>query len=394
MYNKTIALAAFILGTLTVSADSIPTGFALPPQWRIGIESTPATVPGTNSFLKGQNAGETRINTSLSGDIRADFTYNPGTRTGMLYRDVYQGIGLGIRTFFADKELGTPVSAYVYQGAPIVRFGRRLHLGYEWQFGAAFGWKHYDTDNAADNAAIGTSVTAHMGLSLKVHYALASRWMLSIGATANHFSNGNTAYPNGGVNTIGVTAGIAYTLNPQTEYRPAPAELTEEADRGKWFCDITAFGATRVRIVNVGDPAEPQLCPGHFGVAGLQVAPMRRLNRMFAVGAALDAQWDESAGIEPYWVEGSSDNDIKFYRPPFGKQINIGLSAHAELIMPIFSVNIGVGYDFISPAGDKAFYQMLTLKTFVTDRLYLNTGYRLSAFKNPQNLMLGIGLRI
>ncbi|MDE6467684.1 MAG: acyloxyacyl hydrolase, partial [Muribaculaceae bacterium] len=95
-----------------------------------------------------------------------------------------------------------------------------------------------------------------------------------------------------------------------------------------------------------------------------------------------------------YWVSGSYDDNIKFRRPPFGKQISLGLSAHAELTMPIFSVNAGIGYDVVNPRGDRAFYQSLTLKTFITPSIYLNTGYRLGAFKDPQNLMLGIGLRL
>ena len=70
------------------------------------------------------------------------------------------------------------------------------------------------------------------------------------------------------------------------------------------------------------------------------------------------------------------------------------MSAHAELTMPIFSVNAGVGYDFVCPQGNQRFYQSLSLKTFVSRRLFLNVGYRLGNFKYPQNLMLGIGVRL
>ena len=121
---------------------------------------------------------------------------------------------------------------------------------------------------------------------------------------------------------------------------------------------------------------------------------MRRLNRWVAIGAALDVQWDESAGLAPYWIEGSSDENIKFERPPFMKQVSAGLSAHAELTVPIFSVNAGLGYDVLSPRGNNRFYQSLTLKTFVTDKLFLHVGYRLGDFKEPQNLMLGLGVRL
>ncbi len=114
--------------------------------------------------------------------------------------------------------------------------------------------------------------------------------------------------------------------------------IIEEADRGRWFYDLMAYGAWRKRVVSVGNPSEPQLCPGKFGIAGLQFSPMRSLNRWVAIGPSLDVQWDESAGLSPYWVEGTSGDMIKFRRPPIGKQIGVGLSAHAELTMPIFSV--------------------------------------------------------
>lgn len=41
----------------------------------------------------------------------------------------------------------------------------------------------------------------------------------------------------------------------------------------------------------------------------------------------------------------------------------------------------------------KGFYQILALKTFLTRNLFLHTGYQLSKFKDPNNLMLGLGWR-
>ena len=392
------AAAVVVLGITAVKADdTIPSAFSRPVEWRIGAEVMPGGVLGTNSFIRGENREDKRIGTYLSGDIRADFSFNPATREGMLYRGLYQGVGLGVNSFSAPSLLGTPVSIYVYQGAPIVHFTDRLWLGYEWQFGAASGWKHYDELTAKDNEAVSTSVTAHMGLGFRVHYSLSDRWQVSLGVAARHFSNGNTSWPNRGVNSLGASIGIAYVINPQEDNsRSADSALAHEADRHGWLYDITAYGAWRKHIVNVGysDEPEPELCPGRFGIVGLQFSPLYRLNRYVAVGPGLDMQWDEGAGLDSYWVEGSYGEDIMFERPPFGKQLSIGLSAHAELTMPIFSVNAGLGYDFINPKGEKRFYQSLTLKTFVTDRLFLNVGYRLGSFKDPQNLMLGAGVRL
>ena len=375
-------------------ADEVPSGFSLAPQWNVGAEIAPAGVPGTSVFLKGDNPEGKRIGGSFSGDVRAGFSFNPATREGMLYKGLYQGIGVGGTSFFAGSLLGTPVSTYVYQGAPIVHFSSRLWLGYEWQFGAAFGWKHEGEESVDNRSAVSTDVTAHIGLGFKLHYSISDRWQLSVGVGGRHYSNGNTSWPNAGVNSVGATLGVSYIINPQKAVTDPDTKLEHEADRHGWFYDITAFGAWRKRVVNIGNPPEAVLCPGKFGVLGIQFSPMFRLNRWVAVGPALDMQWDESAGIASYWVEGSFDDGIKFVRPPFGKQLSAGLSAHAELTMPIFSVNAGLGYDVLSPEGNKRFYQSLTLKTFVTKHLFLNVGYRLGSFKEPQNLMLGVGVRL
>lgn len=417
MPNKIYAIIASILavcpsakaGSLTsASGDTIPSAFSRPVQWRIGAEVSPALVPGTSSFLKGDNPADKPIDAGLSGSIRADFSFSPATRDGILYRGAYQGIGISLGSYADDGVLGTPVSTFVYQGAPIVRFSNRLWLGYEWQFGAAFGWKHSNEEVAENNAVVSTAVTAHMGLGVKLHYRLSDKWQMSVGIGAHHYSNGNTSWPNAGVNTIGASIGIARVINPDNDDFVAGAasgngksarekeysEIKKEADRHRWLYDIMVFGAWRKRIVNVGEPVESELIPGRFGILGIQLSPMYRLDRRFAVGPALDVQWDESAGLTPYWVDGSYDDNIKFERPPFGKQLSVGVSGHAELTMPIFTINAGLGYDIVCPNGNKRFYQSLALKTFLTKKLYLNVGYRLGGFKEPQNLMLGFGVRL
>lgn len=372
-------------------ADSIFSGFSRMPVWRAEVEVNPAWVAPTNNFLKGRNEEGEKIGNNFSGGIRAGFSFAPDSREGMLYKGLYQGVGVGFNTF-STSLLGNPASAYLFQGAPIVHFSRRLWLGYEWRFGAAFGWKHYTEETQYPNLAVSTPVTALLGLGLKVNYAISDRWQVSAGVNATHYSNGNTSLPNSGVNTIGATVSVAYIFNPKPDGPSAPENLVAEADRARWAYDIMAYGAWRKRAVKVSD--YQQLCPGRFGVVGLQFAPMRQFNRWFAAGPSLDLQWDEGAGLEPYWIEGSSGDDILFGRPPFGKQISVGLSAHAELTMPIFTVNAGLGYDFVSPHGERRFYQSLSLKIFLTRRLYLNVGYRLGSFSDPQNLMLGVGLRL
>lgn len=396
MRRTIITIALTFISSIAILAsanDSIPSGYFNKLQWHLGGEATFGYVPGTNSFLRGVNLYSAKITNKLSGDLRAGFSFAEDSREGLLFKGIYQGIGVGANSFFRPSLLGTPVSVYVYQGAPIVHVNHKLWLGYEWKFGAAFGWKH-NKDEIDNNLSVSTAVTAMMGLSLKLNYSITDKLALWLGAEAVHYSNGNTSWPNGGINSIGATVGAVYTFNPQPKPSINTKSLEEEADRRRWLYDIMAFGAWRKRALSVGNPPIPEMCPGKFGVLGLQLAPLRTLNRWVAVGPALDLQWDESAGLAPYWVEGTHDDYIKFERPPFYKQIMAGISAHAELTTPIFSVNAGLGYDLLNPKGDKRFYQSLTLKTFVTQHIYLNVGYRLGAFAYPQNLMLGVGVRL
>lgn len=397
---RCVAVCAVAFAKFSVHADSIPDGWRMPLHWQVGIELSGGSVPATNNFLRGMNSESRIVDATFSGSVRCDFSFDPDSRQGILYRGAYQGLGLGYRSFCASSLLGTPITAFIYQGAPVFRFSRKLWLGYEWRFGAAFGWKYchvepdgYYLEDSNMNAVVSTPVTAYMGIALKLHYMLSPRWEVSAGAEGMHFSNGNTSWPNAGVNAIGAVLGISYMFD-HAESVPAKdaASLEAEADRQRWMLDMMAYGAWRKRQVLADD--QGQLCPGRFGVVGLQVAPMRSFNRWVAAGLALDMQYDESAGLAPYWVEGTSGDEIKFYRPPFGKQLSLGISAHAELTMPIFSVNVGVGYDMLSPLGNQRFYQSLSLKTFVTRKLFLNVGYRLGDFKYPQNLMLGAGIRL
>lgn len=379
--------------------DSVPSGYSRVPLWHIGAGLSPSAVIRSNAFLKGENSLGKAVNSGVAADLRAAFSFNKSTREGLLYDGVYQGIGIGFTSFSPSGLLGTPVSVYVYQGAPIAHINGRTWMGYEWQFGADFGWKHYSTDALTEkNLSVSTAVTAHMGVRLTFNYEITPRFRAIAGVQLNHSSNGNTSWPNGGVNTVGGTLAVAYTLNPQTgssgNNDPVPSDLYNQYRLRRWFYDITLYGATRKRVVTVGNPPERQLCPGHFAVAGIQISPMWRINRWVATGGSVDFKWDESAGLEPYWIEGSYQETLKFRRPPFRKQIGLGAAAHAQLTMPIFSIDAALGYSIINPKGDKRFYQSLTLKTFVLPNLYLNVGYRLGKFRDPQNLMLGAGIRI
>lgn len=139
------------------------------------------------------------------------------------------------------------------------------------------------------------------------------------------------------------------------------------------------------------------LVPGSFAVGGLNFTPMYNFSNYFRAGLSLDAQYDESANINEHIANtvGSVDaENIRFHRPPLKEQLAVGLSVRAEIVMPIFSINLGVGRNILCKGADTdSFYQIVALKTDITKNLFLHVGYQLYKFRKPNNLMLGVGVR-
>lgn len=359
---------------------------------RLGVDVRPGYVFPTRSFFKGDNAAGKPINSTLGVHLKYAFRFSPHSRLGRLYPHAYQGIGVAYNTFFNSSEVGNPVAVYAFQGARIARLTPTLTLDYEWNFGASFGWKKYDEEANPHNVVVGSPINAYINAGFFLNWQMAPQWSLTAGIDLTHYSNGNTNYPNSGVNTVGARIGVVRTFGREESGSAAARQAEASAFSGRLGYDLVLYGSTRKRGIYWDDHAE--LIPGSFAVLGLNFNPMYVVNQYFRAGVSLDAQYDESANLRQHWVEGTSGDGIKFYRPPFREQFAVGLSLRAELNMPIFSVNIGVGHNLIQQGSDtRGFYQVLALKTFVTRRLFLHVGYQLSNFKDPNNLMLGLGWR-
>ncbi len=395
--KKLIFLAAFITAGAYLACgqtDSLPSRWESL-GWRVSASGGGDYVIPTNNFLKGYYPGGKAINTSYAAHVSGDFSFNPKSRIGRLYPGLYQGIGIDYRSFEAKGLTGSPVSVYVYQGMPFLRLGSRMSLDYEWQFGAAFGWRHfYNEASAPHNTAVSTPVTAHMNVGLKFRYLLSRHWQLSCGWSATHFSNGNTNQPNQGINMTGLSLGISYIHNHGKPEAPTREMITDEiADRRLYFDILFYAGWRKKRIVRKG--FDDSVFKGDFAVNGLRGGPMWRVNRFLACGGLLDFRYDQSALVEPVgpYVPGETITD---YTRPSNvlKQLSLGVMASAELTMPIFSVNVALGLNALKPSGERLFYQALTLKASPHPRFYINIGYQLYDFSEPQNLNLGIGVRL
>lgn len=311
----------------------------------------------------------------------------------------YQGVSLGLLNLGALEKggfskskpnIGYPLLVYIFQGGPFHHFNHALSLNYEWNFGAAFGWKPYSEANQNFNLTVGSKVNAYLNLNMSLQWQINEYVGIFGGIAVSHFSNGNTSFPNPGVNSFGIRLGAVYTLNPPVNgFKPC---LPDTIKRRRLEYDISLWGAPRKRVFKGIDPVV--LRPGYFACAGISFAPMVRLGRWWRVGGAADIQWDQSSDMDRTYISGTTTEDIKFRHASFFRQVSAGISAHGELRMPIFAVNVGCGYNLYAPKENRGSYQNITLKTYIGPKFFINVGYQLRNFQQQSSLMLGAGLTL
>ena len=360
---------------------------------RLGLDVRPSYVTPTNDFFDGDNMHQQRIRQALSVHLKYAFQFDKNSSLGRLYPHAYQGIGVSYNTFFCPSELGNPIAVYAFQGSRIAQLSPRLSFDYEWNFGASFGWKQYDEHSNWYNDAIGSKINAYINLGFVLNWQFYPQWKLAAGVDFTHFSNGNTRYPNGGLNTIGGRVGIVRTFNAEDKASVAIAPKRLYIKPHVSY-DLLVYGATRKRgFVKEGIPT---LVPGSFGIVGLNFAPMYNLGYKFRVGASLDGVYDGSANVyrEDVIVEyGSSSSKRESLKPGIQHQLALGLSGRAEYVMPYFTIGVGMGANVLSRGDMRGFYQILALKIAVTRSSFLHIGYNLQNFQTPNYLMLGLGFR-
>lgn len=390
---KNILLAGFILCTsLTALAgdinppDSIP--FSHRFIHRIGIETRPSYIFPTHPFLRGENEYLTPIQFSLSNHIKYSFQFQPGSNADRIYGGAYQGIGLAHFYFRRHKQLGNPVAFHLFQGARITQLTPTLSFNYEWNFGLSFGWKPYDYETNSYNRIIGSKLNAYINTNFYLNWTLSSSWDLNTGIALTHFSNGNTNYPNAGLNTVGLQLGLTYNFNKKQDFL-SPSSFIPAFPRHISY-DLVLFGSWRKKGVHWGE--KQVASPDTYMVMGFNFAPMYNFGYKFRMGISLDGVYDGSANVYPQ--DDTYDTPQEFLKPSLYKQFSLGISGRWEYVMPYFTVGAGMGVNFLHGGGDlNAFYQILALKTEITRNTFIHIGYNLKNFETPNFLMLGVGVR-
>lgn len=358
---------------------------------RIGTEVRPGFIARSNPFLKGENEKWRPIKNSLSVHLKYSFQSQPNTYTDRIFGGAYQGFGLAYYTFGEKKQLGDPIAFYIFQGARIAKISQRISFNYEWNFGLSAGWHPYDEYENHYNTIIGSRINAYINTNFYLNWMLSRKFDLTTGITLTHFSNGNTRFPNAGLNTLGIKTGLIYNFNRKNRFIPASSFRSSIPRFPRHISyDLVLFGSWRRKGVAVGE--DHFALPNTYTVLGFNFAPMYNLGYRFRAGVSLDGFYDGSANI--YAEDHIVGTTPEFSKPPLYKQLALGLSGRTEYTMPYFSVNLGMGVNVLHSGKDmRSFYQILALKIEVTRNSFIHIGYSLQNFDTPNFLMLGIGFR-
>ena len=340
----------------------------------------PGAILHTNDFLRGKNPEVRTMNHDMGYYLKYAFSAPEGSEQARIYRDTYQGIGIGWNEF--NPQLGNPVSVFLLQGARIASLSNRLALNYEWNLGLTFGWKPYDEIDNPDNKLIGSSVTAYIGFDLYLRWIASRHVDLNFGLNVTHYSNGNTQFPNLGLNTAALRIGAAYYINrhsPRLLYRH---EAMPAVSHDITY-DLILYGAWHQRGYYMSD-GEAYILPGTYAVAGFNFNPMYRFNHWLKAGLSLDGTYDRGANVD---LAGVAPESV-------WRQMALGASARVEFCMPYFAINFGIGSNFVNATDNfHGIYELLALKLNLTHRFLLHIGYCLNDFHRPKHLMLGVGWR-
>lgn len=109
-----------------------------------------------------------------------------------------------------------------------------------------FRVEKFDAESNPFNRVVGSKVNAYIHLEFLLNWRLDAQTGLRAGIAATHFSNGNTGYPNAGVNTVGASVGITRYFGG-SEKTECACTFRRPAFKPYLSYDLIVYGSTRKR---------------------------------------------------------------------------------------------------------------------------------------------------
>lgn len=348
----------------------------------IGLRANSGAMLVTHDFIR---TLESRYYQSLS--LRFGFRSTGSSWQDFAFGMPYTGLGLYVANFPTTRELfGNPIAVYMFHGGTIRDFNPRFSLHYEWNLGASFNWLHYDSLDNPENTIISSPTNVYISVNAYARWQLSPRIDLNLGAGLGHFSNGAIRLPNKGMNLFSTFVELTYALDggrQETVPIPPPTAFEPRIDY-----DFTLTVSSRqVRVDTVGTGLTSRHLNYNFPVIGLSFAPLFVPNHRYKYGLSLDLLYDRGSNVRA-WREQNYD---RMQLAPARERFSAGLSVQGEITMPLYSIFANIGYNFIHHTTDPRLYQIIGVKIYPHESLFVTFGIRAHYFSRAQFLYWSLG---
>lgn len=243
-----------------------------------------------------------------SSTFAADYNY-PTFSYGLLYhnfrnvrmhKEADPAWGMAVPVDYVSR-MGDAVTAFATFERPVFRSGK-LQTGYALSTGIGYATHTYDRYENVDNEILGSHWNIFFGASLYALWQIHPQWALRGAVDFRHLSNGASARPNKGANTVAPSLTLIYTPQPVSEKdfvrlprRPYPKHFYADVAvgvGGKTLLDdwlLTSFSRP---------PSAPDYRTGHFHFYpsfSVQTNVMYRYARRWASGIGVDVNYAKAA---------------------------------------------------------------------------------------------------
>lgn len=356
----------------------------------VSIKYTGGRVMKSNESVDGEN----RIPYAQYMEAKFGFSSLGNRWKDIAYGMPYYGIGVGLYDF-NRRDLGRPLSVYLYHGALLYNFSSALQLKYEWNLGTSFHWKTHDPVKNPRNNCMGSSVNVYFAGNLYLNWILSKHWDLNVGISVNHVSNGATKMPNEGLNTFGAYIGVTYNFDRDRVLREYNPFITIPRFRRRFVSDVTVHGTKRQRSLPISVTKLSSTHIHHnFLVLGVNYALMHMPGYKYRYGVGLDGIYDESADFSARKIGETANGDeiVDINYGKTGNRFAVGLSLRGDMVLPKYSVSAQVGYNVVhNNKYDKRFYQTISVKIPFWKGLYGSFSVRSKNISKSQYLLFGMG---
>lgn len=324
----------------------------------------------TNDFVRGNNIKHIPINSFRAESLQLLRQTTGESLWEQLYKFPRYGFGIYSAQFIQSSEIGKPIAVYGVLGIPLLRL-KKLSLCADFGLGLTFNWESFGEDKY--NIALGAEETVYINAGPSLEYSFENGFIVDLGASFTHFSNGALKKPNFGINTFAPKVSLGYNFN-----RPKNPFIYQEVPEFQTKSEIiTSFFTGWENVLYKGNDVDSVTKNKgvYYSTFGLSATYNRQVSYKSKIGVGLMVGYMGAVNSSISVVNGKLEDKDASFKEGF----ELSIFPSYELVINKLSLLIQPG-----------FYLYRTKYVNRTPALYQRVGIKYDVQKD---LSFGINLR-